>query len=105
MKITREESEEWNYPCFGKSDKGTVVWFTTEGQGTAITDSAARSYDWNTDCFTPIDNPFEEKVKKFKPVKIVLETKAEAVAMHNAMYECKEIEASDWKKLGNLLTN
>jgi hypothetical protein len=95
MKITREESTEWNYPCFGRA-LGDVVWFTEDGIGVVVRGSTSFNDGWNMDCFTPIDNPFEEK---FKPVTIVLETETEAKAMVRAMGNEDDIKEIDWNKL------
>jgi hypothetical protein len=103
MKITREETEEWNYPCFGRGKNGDVVWFAEKGMGPTVVGDVRYSGPWDMTCFKPIYNPFEEKVEKFKPIKIVLETKEEAEAMYKAMDECKEIEGEDLRKLANLL--
>jgi hypothetical protein len=96
MKITREETTEWNYPCFGRAKDGDVVWFTEYGIGVVVRGSTSFNDGWNMDCFTPIDNPFE---KKFKPVTIVLETETEAKAMVRAMGNEDDIKEIDWNKL------
>jgi hypothetical protein len=104
MKITREESTEWNYPCFGRAEDGDVVWFTSEEQGHRVSGCSYVVDGWIMDCFTPIDNPFEDKkVEKFKPITIVLETETEAEAMYDAMSETPAIELTDWNKLITLI--
>jgi hypothetical protein len=103
MKITREETTEWNYPCFGRAEDGDVVWFTEKGVGEMVRGTSPIKYGWGMDYFTPIDNPFEEK--KFKPIKIVLETEEEFNAMLHAMGNEDTIKNKDWKKLNNLLYN
>jgi hypothetical protein len=103
MKITREETTEWNYPCFGRAKDGDVVWFTEYGIGVVVRGTTPFKDGWNMDCFTPIDNPFEDKVEKFKPIKIVLETNEEVEDMYNAMRAGADTKYVDWTKLGNLL--
>ncbi len=103
MKITREESTEWNYPCFGRAKDGEVVWFTENEIGVVVSGRPSFNDGWLMSSFTPIDNPFEEKVEKFKPITIVLETQAEAEAMFRAMQEGKHTKHEDWIKLSYLL--
>jgi hypothetical protein len=103
MIITREESTEWNYPCFGRAKDGDVVWFTARGVGEMVRGTTHLSDGWRMDYFTPIDNPFEDKVEKFKPITIVLETQEEAEAMYDAMRAGADTKYVDWTKLGNLL--
>jgi hypothetical protein len=98
MKITREETTEWDYPCFGRAKDGEVVWFTEYGIGVVVRGSTSFNDGWNMDCFTPIDNPFE-KEKKFKPITIVLETEEELKAMKKAMMEESTVTNIDWNKL------
>ena len=102
MKITREESTEWNYPCFGRGKNGDVVWFAEKGMGPTVVGDVRYSGPWDMDCFTPIDNPFEDKVEKFKPITIVLETEEEFKAMRNAMLNEEAITDIDWNELNKL---
>ena len=103
MKITREELKEWNYPCFGKSATGRVVYFTEEYVGYSVNTPFEDGDVWNMSFFTPIDNPFEDE-KKFNPITIVLETETEAVNMHQAMRrEGNLIDVEYTTKLGYLL--
>jgi hypothetical protein len=104
MKITREESTEWEYPCFGRAEDGDVVWFTAKGVGEMVFGNSSFKDGWLMSSFTPIDNPFEDKkVEKFKPITIVLETETEAEAMYDAMSETPAIELTDWNKLITLI--
>ena len=38
MKVTRKKAEKWNFPCYGRSTYGAVVFFTADKQGTCIGD-------------------------------------------------------------------
>jgi hypothetical protein len=102
MKITREETTVWNYPCFGRAEDGDVVWFTKDGVGVVVRGATSFDAGWIMDRFTPIDNPFE---KKFNPITIVLETEEEFHAMLHAMGNEDTIKDQDWSKLDNLVNN
>ena len=104
MKVFKEKSEKWNFPCYGKSRKGTVVFFKEDKIGTCVKESertpvGESSNDWCMDYFNPSPNPFEEEEEKFEPITIVLETKEEAVNMLWLMGRSGSDEALDnWKK-------
>jgi hypothetical protein len=104
MKITREETTEWNYPCFGRAEDGDVVWFTAKGIGEMVNGTTRLANGWIMDRFTTIDNPFE-KEKKFNPITIVLETETEAKAMVRAMGYEDAITETYWRKLKDLVKN
>jgi len=107
MKVSKAKAEKWNFPCYGKSGKGTVVFFKEDKIGTCVKEGGITllgesSNDWCMDYFTPIQDPFEEKVEKeddFQPITIVLETEEEVVNMLRLMGRSGSDEAlENWKK-------
>jgi hypothetical protein len=110
MKITREESKKSKYPYYGKSEAGNVVYYTAPntgvlvGKGFHCYEIGKQGCIFEESFYTPIGNPFEDN-KKFKPIKIVLETSEEFHAMLHAMGNEDAIKNQDWKKLDNLVKN
>jgi hypothetical protein len=60
--IVRKEGGEWQYPCLGEDNSGTVVLFTEKGHGTLLKTSSAYpelavghpSFNWFMSCFKPM---------------------------------------------------
>lgn len=60
--VVRKEGGEWQYPCLGEDNSGTVVLFTEREAGTLVKTSAAYpdskigaiSHSWIMGCFKPM---------------------------------------------------
>jgi hypothetical protein len=77
MRVSKSISDSWVYPCFGRSKNGDIVWFTGDGVGSCVIGDSHLGDNWIMECFELIDNPFEYHACKFKPIRIVLDTREE----------------------------